>query len=168
MSVNRDDLFLAIKKKTSYTREDLQKKLRKKNLHSNKKCETAIREILLENPKDIIKNVEGKCFISVNEILDSIQKEILTGKKEEITIRLMPERAKIEYKRFSLDDRESILSLIKHPDLPKSQDFYKNPMTRCFGCDWQSPNYYTKWDKQRMRREMENQLVNHYRNEILI
>jgi len=97
MSINRDDLFLAIKRKTSITREELYKKLRKKNLHESKKCEKAIREILEKNPQEIIKNVSGKCYFSVDEIVKAIKNNLLTGQQEEIDVRLVSEPRKIEY-----------------------------------------------------------------------
>jgi len=168
MSINRDDLFLAIKKKTSITREELYKKLRKKNLHESKKCEKAIREILEKNPQEIIKNVSGKCYFSVDEIVKAIKINLLTGQQEEIDVRLVSEPKKIEYKRFNLENRESLLSLIKHPDLPKSHNFVKNSMTRCFGCDWHGKKLtYRRSTDKYVKRDTENQLVDHYRNEII-
>ncbi|CBY15119.1 unnamed protein product [Oikopleura dioica] len=166
MSINKDDLFLAIKKEISITREYLNNRLRKKNLHTSKKCEKAIREILKKNPGEIVKNIEGHSFISVDEIVEAVKTEIFTGRTEVISVRVIPGRAKIEYKRFNLEDKESILSLIKHPDLPKSKSFIKNSMTQCFGCNWQATTVFRNWDKKRKTDELKNQLINHYRNEI--
>jgi len=182
MSINRNDLFFAIERcNTKYKIADLDKKMRKKSLHTHKTIEKIIKEIIKENPLTIIRHNDNlrirlDQLISTEEIMKSIKENLLTGKFERIDVQKVMNftRPKLAYKPLDLGDKTTVLTLVKHPDIPKPDNVRRKHLIQCFGCDWKSPlsSAYIKDQKhfqQRKKRflaEVEQVLCDHYRNEV--
>ena len=184
MSVNRNDLFCEIERRSKkYKIADLEKKMKKRSLHNHKSVEKIIKEILQGDPLQIIKHDDNvnslfNQLLSMDDIMTSIKENLLTGRSEQINVRksMMTARRKLEYKPLDLTDKNTVMILINHPDIPKPDQIRRFKLTRCFGCEWRSPlesdfererkNIYIK--KSENHPEIEQHLFDHYRNEIIM